>query len=220
MNEIEIIKLVTQPLLTVAGWFVAAWWAIEQVKVAHDNNSKLQRDIIREGHQRDLSKELIEIYKCISRSGHNLKQNIYSFGLNHGFEEGGDFELDNIYINANNLVAPINDSYNDFSQEIWRLEMWLRVSDEHLPDVSLLKNAISEYKDVFTTIDYETNRDDIHWTKYQGVLVAYASRVKIDHDCLREISNNIADSLNRILESLTDGTALINKALIKVQQIN
>ena len=208
---IQTIQIVVPSVLTVIGWLVAAWWALEQVKVAHEGNAKLQRQLLNENHRRVVANELIEIYKSLTRAGNNFSQAIFSFSLNHGFEQNG--LVDGVTINAGNLVAPVNESYNQMSEEIARLDMWLKVSEGQLPDTSALSRAINDFRLVFSANGNEEDFKHNKWPGYQGLLAAYQSDQDISNDRLSEISSEMSAAIQRVITQLTEGAAVINREL-------
>ena len=185
--EFQVLQLVVPSLLTVIGWLIAAWWAIEQVKVAHENNARLQRDLLNESHRREIARELINIYKSTTQNISSLKQATFSFLLNHNLENGVD--IDGVKVVAGALIEPINESYSKTAQEFTRLDMWLKVTGEHVPDCTLLHEAISDFRHAFTLEGEKAKaKGNDLWTKYQGFLVVYQSNTKIAEDKLFAIS--------------------------------
>jgi len=209
--EIQLIQLLVPSALTVIGWLIAAWWALEQVKVAHEGNEKLQRKLINESHRRAVAGELIEIYKSLTCAANNLTQSIFSFSLNHGFEQKGLIE--GVPINASNLVSPVNLAYNKMSEEIARLDMWLRISDGHIPETTALSEAINEFHLVFTANGNEGKYQNNPWSGYQGLLTAYQSGMGISDEHLGEVSAYLADAIHQVITKLTEGAALVNREL-------
>lgn len=209
--ELVVLQVVVPSVLTVIGWLVAAWWALEQVKTAHEGNAKLQRQLLNESHRRAIAFELIEIYKSLTRAGNNLNQAIFSLSLNHSFEQEGFVE--DITINAKNLVLPVNEAYNQMAEEIARLDIWLRISKDQIPDVSVLSEAIDDFRLVFSANGNEEDFKHNQWTGYQGILAAYQSGKPISHESLSVVSGNLIEAIHSVTDKLTGGTASINREL-------
>ena len=212
--KFEVMQLVIPSIVTMIGWFIAAWWAIKQVNVAHNRNAELQQQLMRDSHQRELAKELIEVYKCIARSGDALAQAISSFSLNYGFQVNGIIE--GVHITASDLIPKVNEAYNSLSQEVTRLDMWLKVCEGHLPDTALLNEAIREYRGIFSIPYEEDESERVRWSGYQGLLVACHDGIKLNPEAVTDASGELVVSLNGILEKFSEGTAVINKELVTV----
>lgn len=207
--NLEIIKLVLPSLLTVIGWLLAAWWAIEQVNLAHEKNIKLQKDLMNESHRRDIARELIAIYKSITQSGNDLRQAMTLFQINHILET--DDGVEGVSFNARNLVSPINDAYNKLSQEITRLDMWLKVAGKHLPDPEHLLDAISEFHRVFSFGSGDDGaQQGLLWSRYQSLLAVYQSELEVSDQKFADVATEINASIALIFENLTNGTAKIH----------
>ena len=210
--ECETMQVIIPSVITVIGWFVTAWWALRQVDRAHEKNSVLQKQLVRDSHQRELAKEVIDIYKCIARSGNLLVQSISSFAVNYSFQQGklmGKFELDSV-----SLIPKINEAYSSLSEDITRLAMWLNICDGHLPDTKQLRQAIHCYMEIFGSPISENDTEKVSWVGYQGLLVAVSNAEKMNPDAIAEISDQISQDLRRILKQFADGAKIVNRELL------
>lgn len=209
--DMQVLQLVVPSLLTVIGWLIAAWWAIEQVNTAHEKNAQLQSELLNESHRRDIARELIEIYKSVAQCGNNLRQAMSSFWLNHMLEKSE--QVEGVSFNASTLVGPVNDAYNKMAQEITRLEMWMKVAGEHLPNSELLSEAISEFHNAFSFGGDENPEKGKLWTSYQAFLAAYQSKLDVSETRLSDLSKALQGAIGEVIAKMADGTAQINREL-------
>lgn len=209
MTSLDILRLVLQPSITVLGWGIAAWWAVKQVNLANKKNLKLHRLLIRESHKRALANELIEIYKDVARSIHKLQQSGNHLTLNLSLEKQA---IEEINFSAQTLVAPVNKTYNELSQNIFRLEIWLQVSKDHLPEFKNLHEAINLFNEVFSLSDQHKKKPP-PWLRLQYMLVAYQAGKILPKNQDVNAWSEVSKHLSQILKKMTKGTAEVNKAL-------
>lgn len=215
MDESNIYQIVVQPILTVLGWFVAAFWAIKQVNLAHSKNIKFQQQLIRESHKREIAKEIIDIYKNISRIIESLKQNVLLFSINYKLENNNNVGS-SIQVSAQSSIGPVNDIYSELGQEISRLEMWMKICGDHLPDTALLEDGVNEFRKTFSINADYPNIVDIGWVSFQRLLVNYQAGEGLDSKELSQVTSQLCNSLQNMLVLFTDGTERVNHNLITV----
>jgi len=204
---VQLLEASIQPVITVAGWFVAGWWAIRQVNVAHSKNAVLQRELMREGHRAELAKELLEIYKAVARANQDLGQKIFTLSLNYSLERGTSG------ISAKALVLPVEEAYDRLSQEIAGLELWLKVVGADLSQGTDLQAAINNYQSVFSASSKTDTEAGLNWLGYQCLLVDYKRGQSMNDEDFHEVSSHLVRSLKSVLDELTNGAARVKREL-------
>lgn len=212
MIDSDFLRLLIQPLITVLGWFVAALWAVKQLNLANRKTLELQRTLMSESHKRSLANELIEIYKDVAQSINKLKQKGSMLSVNALLQNKPGMEQFNF--NAQILVGPVNESYDELSRNVFRLDMWIKVSEEHLPALDNLRTAIIHFNDGFSS---SKACELPPWFQFQSLLVLYQSQARPVHDQISRVWQDIGTALTELLEEMTAGTAEVNKFLIKRQ---
>jgi hypothetical protein len=210
MGDSELLRLVIQPSITVVGWFVAAFWAVKQINLANRKTLELQKTLMSESHKRSLANELIEIYKDVAQSINRLKHKGSMLSINVLLEK--DPSLEQLKLSALLLVAPVNEAYEDLCKNVFRLDMWIKVSEAHLPALNKLRDAINHFNEVFSALE---NRGLPLWAQFQSLLVFYQARTRPVHDEISRSWKDIMAALTKLLQEMTEGTAEVNKFLIK-----
>jgi hypothetical protein len=162
-----------------------------------------------ESHKRSLANELIEIYKDVAQLINKRRQTGYMLTVNAFLENKPGMEQFNV--NAQLLVGPVNEAYNELCGNVFRLDMWLKVSEEHLPALDKLRDAIVHFNDAFS---YSKGREVPPWFQFQSLLVPFRSQARPVDDQISRVWQEIATALTRLLEEMTAGTAEVNKFLI------
>ena len=176
MGDSELLRLAIQPSITVVGWFVAAFWAVKQINLANRKTLELQKTLMSESHKRSLANELIEIYKDVAQSINKLKHKGSMLSVNALLEE--DPGIEQLKLSAQLLVSPVNEAYEELCGNVFRLDMWIKVSEAHLPVLNKLRDAINHFNEVFSALE---NRELPPWAQFQSLLVFYQSRTRPVH---------------------------------------
>jgi hypothetical protein len=206
--ELQIIQIVVQVVLTILGWAIVVWWAIEQAKIAHKNNMVLQVNLVKETHKSILRNELLEIYKSIVQAASTLKWQLQNYYLN---ESDGNNE---IRFGSLTLNEDINITYAKLSEEMNRLAMWLKITNAELQHIKSIENAQVEFRRTFTA---DATGDELHlgqWVRFQGMLMVSKNPIKSNSEDFRKTMKKLDTSLEAIMNSLADGVSEINQTLI------
>ena len=207
----ESFKVIIQPAITVVGWLVIILWGLKQIKLTSSKNLELQRKLIRENYERGLANEVINIYKDVIISIDNLLQRCNNFTANLSLENSEYKEK--INFSASTLVDPVNQAYNCLGRDIYRLEMWIKISSPSLPHSEAIQHCIDEYNKKFKMST--SNSDENLWIGFQGFLVAYQSGSLKKKKGLFDHWKKMGNSLILIRDKLTDAIVDVNKELIK-----
>lgn len=205
--ELVIIQIVVQVGLTILGWFIVAWWAIEQAKIAHINNKELQVNLIKETHKSILRNELLEIYKSIVQSASTLKQQLLYYYFNNGLSDN-DMQFGSSKVNKD-----INIAYTRFTEEMTRLEMWLKITNQELQHITSILDAQVEYRNTFTAGAIEGEASVGLWVTFQGILISNSPK-KSDSEVFKKTMQKLDTSLEAIMNSLANGVSEVNQKLI------
>lgn len=206
--ELQIIQIVVQVVLTILGWAIVVWWAIEQAKIAHKNNMALQANFVKETHKSILRNELLEIYKSIVQAASTLKWQLQNYYLN---ESDGNNE---IRFGSLTLNEDINITYTKLSEEMNRLAMWLKITNAELQHIKSIENAQVEFRRTFTV---DATGDELHlgqWGRFQVMLMVSKNPFKSNSEDFRKTMKELDTSLEAIMISLADGVSEINQTLI------
>jgi hypothetical protein len=163
-----------------------------------------------ESHKRSLANELIEIYKDVAQSINKLKHKGSILSFNAVLEKNPGIERLNL--NPQLLVPPVNEAYEELCGNIFRLDMWIKVSEAHLPALNKLRDAINHFNEVFSALE---NRELPPWAQFQSLLVVYQSHARPVHGEISHLWKDLTGALTSLLEEMTDGTAEVNRYLIK-----
>ncbi len=200
------LNLLIQTSLTILGWIVMIIWAIKQINIANEKSLELQRILIKEKNKQELVKEIIIIYKDITDSLECLLQAGNNFIHNFNLENSPLTEhIKSINFSAMNLIDPINQAYNKLGSDISRMDTWIELSSNSLPNTNKIKNAIMEYQKHFS---YQDNIKPV-WLDYQAMLVTYKSRTLKNHNALYDVWKEISGSIIKVKKDFIEAMILI-----------
>ena len=119
-----------------------------------------------------------------------------------------------INFSASTLVEPVNKAYNDLCRDIYKLEMWLKISSSSLPHSEAIQQAINDYNSNFKM---STSKNDTNlWRAFQGFLAAYQAGKLKNHKGLFDYWKQLGNSLMETRDKLTEAVAQVNDELLKV----
>ena len=198
-----------QPALTIIGWAVMIFWAIKHLDMSAAKNLKIQQDLIQQNHERELAKEIINIYKDLAISLENFLQAGNLFTTNLKLEKS-DIKT-TLNITASNLVEPINIAYNKVCSDINRLDMWLKIAPS-LPHIDDINKVIQEYKQDFSISDKESEKPV--WLNFQVTLSIYQAGSLSNTDKLFQEWTEVGKSIFAIRHNLIDAVSSVNIAIL------
>lgn len=175
------LSLIISSVLTIIGWFVAAWWAVKQVNIAHDKNRALQQEILVQAIKDNLYKEFIDLYSDIAESSIGLMYALNMVALNMALDEHkADIKTEStLKFGWIDLFDKVNQGYASFTKDVDRLETWLDATSEFMPNSADLYKIIDAYKKDFTMADGRaTNIWSILQTTFAGIRVKNEANIK------------------------------------------
>jgi hypothetical protein len=197
-------------MISVLGWLVGAFWAIQQVKFAHQKNIDLQRSLLIQNVKNNLSHEFLNIHLNTCNSILELK-NAISHLLNN-MKMAEISESHDITFGWQNLIEPISEVYSKTCKNFDHLEIWLNTSEEYIENGKEIFRIIENFNMDFTLKDkYTINHP---WCAYQTTITAIQINREPDAEKLNLDYLKIKESLDGILVDMKTQAKLIQKRLL------
>ena len=175
-------------IIAIAGWVVAWGYAIKQVEVAHNKNTKLQKALLIQNEKANIAKEFLKLYSDIFSSLYDFKSSLSRLHNNMAIAEKTE---DKTWTTGwLDLVDPVNHKYTAICKNLTLFEAWISVAEQYLPNSQKLRFLVDQFKENFTYKENSLN-DDL-WMPLQVSLAAIKINKKPDSrgfkaPCLRAI---------------------------------
>lgn len=210
----EWLSLVIPSSLTVVGWFVAAFWVIKQVNLAHINNRELQTAILKQSKKDSLANDFIHIYLDLVQTISDLSQFLYHAQINMGLEA----QMDNATkFGWRKTFISINSSYSNLGRHFDHLRVWLDVYGGQIPNKTQILTVIGKYDSQFTT---RTRKKDNHpWLLLTSSMARILSRDEPDVELYDKRATEVGKWLEEIRADLREEAKTVEKHLLSPDSI-
>jgi hypothetical protein len=200
-------------LITIIGWFFAAFWAIRQVKYAHQKNIDLQRSLLRQAFKNGIAKQFIDIHLNLCSALLKLRDALADVSNNMRLAE----RMQNTQVNGNwqNLINHITPAYSETGRLFDLLDIWLGAAHPFLSNADRIANIIQEYKSNFTAQTSGLNP----WLSFQGTLMDIQTSGQTDGDRYDEAYLVVEEHIVEILESLKDSARTVQCELSDLSEL-
>ena len=167
-------------------------------------------ELLKQSSKRNLAEEFLKIYLELANAINEIKSQSDLLSLNMTFAETD--KMKHIKFGWYDLIDPINDVYSKLCKGFFHLDVWLRISKEHLPDSSGMSDALSEFNQAMIV---GKNKSDPHpWTELQATLGTLKATKIPNREEYIKAWNRVDKVIEHLLEKMTENAASINKYLV------
>ena len=117
----------------------------------------------------------------------------------------------NVNFGWKSLIDKVNQGYLLFGKQLDKLEIWLNVSSEFVPNSKELYAIIDDYKKNFTM------RNNNAWLKLQTTFMRIQVNDKPDSQEYRTVATPVIESLNNIHTRLKENTKVVYSKLFNCE---
>jgi hypothetical protein len=212
--KIEYWSLVIPSILTVVGWFFAAFWVVRQVNLAHAKNRELQTALLKQAKKDTLAKDFIHIYVDLAQTISDLNHFLYHAQINMALEAQ---RSDGTKFGWRDAFTKINSSYSTLGRHFDHLRVWLDVYGEQIPNKTQILTVIEKYDSQFTA---RTRQLDNHpWLLFTSSMAGILSRDKPDIELYNQRATDVGKSLEEIRFDLKEEAKIVEKHLLSPDSI-